>query len=222
MRSKYGLINNPILTPLHVEVCKTLFSNPEIAGSYFLTGGTALSAFYLQHRDSEDLDFFTHEEIHRGFVETVQGLFTKAGLVHKVMTRAPGFIRFQVADELKVDFALDSAFRFGIPQEIDGIRIDTEENIAINKVCTILGRLDAKDYVDLLFLIRDSKYDIFDLLKKGEKKDGGLEPFIWSQLIGDCETFSKLPRMRKELSLEELKQFYRDLRKNIVISLKPN
>jgi hypothetical protein len=26
---------------------------------FFLTGGTALSAFYLQHRYSDDLDFFT-------------------------------------------------------------------------------------------------------------------------------------------------------------------
>ena len=27
--------------------------------SFFLTGGTALSAFFLEHRYSEDLDFFT-------------------------------------------------------------------------------------------------------------------------------------------------------------------
>ena len=29
------------------------------APPFFLTGGTALSAFYLQHRYSEDLDLFT-------------------------------------------------------------------------------------------------------------------------------------------------------------------
>jgi len=29
--------------------------------SFFLTGGTALSAFFLEHRLSEDLDFLTEE-----------------------------------------------------------------------------------------------------------------------------------------------------------------
>lgn len=30
--------------------------------AFYLTGGTALSAFYLKHRKSNDLDFFTDVE----------------------------------------------------------------------------------------------------------------------------------------------------------------
>ncbi|MDP2905864.1 MAG: nucleotidyl transferase AbiEii/AbiGii toxin family protein, partial [Candidatus Omnitrophota bacterium] len=33
-----------------------------IASEFYLSGGTALSAFYLFHRYSEDLDFFIEKE----------------------------------------------------------------------------------------------------------------------------------------------------------------
>ena len=50
-----------ILTPLQKESLNIFFSLPE-ANNFYLTGGTALAAFYLQHRLSEDLDIFTREE----------------------------------------------------------------------------------------------------------------------------------------------------------------
>ena len=39
------------------EVLVQLVTHPVIEGSFFLTGGTALSVFYLNHRLSDDLDF---------------------------------------------------------------------------------------------------------------------------------------------------------------------
>src|SRR3989338_300271 len=47
-----------ILTDFQEEIIRELSSTP-LKDSFFLTGGTALSAFYLEHRYSEDLDFFT-------------------------------------------------------------------------------------------------------------------------------------------------------------------
>lgn len=43
---------------LHYQVLDTVFS---LRLGFYLTGGTALSRFYLDHRYSDDLDFFTHE-----------------------------------------------------------------------------------------------------------------------------------------------------------------
>ncbi|MBI2352172.1 MAG: nucleotidyl transferase AbiEii/AbiGii toxin family protein [Deltaproteobacteria bacterium] len=48
-----------ILSPLQWEFLSLFFQG---APPFFLTGGTALSAFYLQHRYSEDLDLFTLTE----------------------------------------------------------------------------------------------------------------------------------------------------------------
>ena len=55
---KYNLQNNPILLPHQIEILKLFFAT-SFAKPFFLTGGTALSAFYLAHRDSKDLDFFS-------------------------------------------------------------------------------------------------------------------------------------------------------------------
>jgi predicted nucleotidyltransferase component of viral defense system len=54
-------INMNILTTFQVEFIRA-FSKTSLKDAFFLTGGTALSEFYLQHRISDDLDFFTEEE----------------------------------------------------------------------------------------------------------------------------------------------------------------
>ena len=47
-----------ILTPFQQRLLKAVGQSP-IASHFYLTGGTALAAFLLRHRLSEDLDFFT-------------------------------------------------------------------------------------------------------------------------------------------------------------------
>lgn len=39
-----------------------LIANTELAKHFYFGGGTALSHHYLQHRYSEDLDFFNQQE----------------------------------------------------------------------------------------------------------------------------------------------------------------
>jgi len=49
-----------ILTPFQETLLKEI-GRSTLNEVFFLTGGTALSAFFLQHRYSEDLDFFTDQ-----------------------------------------------------------------------------------------------------------------------------------------------------------------
>ena len=46
------------LYALQDEVLETVFEEPS---GFYLTGGTALSRYYLNHRYSDDLDFFDHD-----------------------------------------------------------------------------------------------------------------------------------------------------------------
>ncbi|MBI5613583.1 nucleotidyl transferase AbiEii/AbiGii toxin family protein [Candidatus Gottesmanbacteria bacterium] len=66
----YNLEKNPILLPHQVSILKRFFSEP-IAQSFFLTGGTALSAFYFGHRESRDFDLFSMEEFSSSQIEAL-------------------------------------------------------------------------------------------------------------------------------------------------------
>jgi predicted nucleotidyltransferase component of viral defense system len=50
-----------ILESIQKKILSHLNDLPDI-NAFYLTGGTALSAFYLGHRKSNDLDFFTNTE----------------------------------------------------------------------------------------------------------------------------------------------------------------
>ena len=49
-----------VLTPLQQTILGAI-GRSSLSSDFILTGGTALAAFYLHHRRSEDLDFFTAE-----------------------------------------------------------------------------------------------------------------------------------------------------------------
>lgn len=49
-------------SPIQRAVLIDLIRNGVVTEDFFLTGGTALSVFYLHHRQSNDLDFFTLQE----------------------------------------------------------------------------------------------------------------------------------------------------------------
>ena len=53
-----------ILTPDH-EVILAILAKHEIAKRFYWTGGTLLSHYYLHHRKSFDLDFFSDTEFTR-------------------------------------------------------------------------------------------------------------------------------------------------------------
>ena len=52
-----------ILSENQRKLLKIIGNNKNICQYFYLTGGTALAEFYLHHRLSEDLDFFSEEEI---------------------------------------------------------------------------------------------------------------------------------------------------------------
>jgi len=52
-----------ILTKTQKEILNYLSKDKDFTSNFYFTGGTALSEFYLQHRLSEDLDFFSEKEI---------------------------------------------------------------------------------------------------------------------------------------------------------------
>lgn len=208
-----------ILTPLQRTILDAVFAEEAFARSCYLTGGTALAAYYLFHRYSDDLDLFTNDQPLELLWPTLQQLLPAAQL--SVESRTPHYIRLRHPEGLRIDVVRDTPFRVGIPARQGRWLIDTLDNITLNKVAAIQGRLDVKDYVDLYLLLKDHPRRIMAWLAQARQKDGSIEPFVWSRLIGDVETFRILPRMIIPLTLEELVRFYRNLRRLILEALKP-
>ena len=207
------------LTPRQRTVLDAVFAQEPFASSFYLTGGTALAAFYLFHRYSDDLDLFTNTQSLELVWPTLQPLLPTLGLT--VESRTPQFIRLRHADGLRVDIVHDVPWRLGIPVRQGTWLIDSLENITLNKVAALQGRLDVKDYVDLYLLLKDDPTRILTWLAQAKQKDASIESFLWSRLIGDVETFRLLPRMIVPLRLEELVTFYHSLRRAILASLQP-
>ena len=51
-----------ILTENQIRLLKIVQADEYLCKHFYLTGGTALAEYYLQHRLSEDLDFFSEGE----------------------------------------------------------------------------------------------------------------------------------------------------------------
>lgn len=210
-----------MLTDLQKQVLEKLFADELIRRHFYLTGGTALAAFYLDHRYSDDIDLFTHSVDIASTERIVVDALQDAGVTVERERSSSTFRRFCVEGSLQLDLVRDVDFRVGAPELIDGIMVDNPKNIAVNKVLAVYGRLDPKDYVDLLFLLKENGFDIMELLTLAQQKDVGIEPFAWSRVIMDAEGISVLPRMVKPLDLEELKSFFRALRDSILDVVRP-
>ena len=210
-----------VLTRLQRDFLSSFFAQPA-AQPFVLTGGTALAAFHLQHRLSEDVDLFAvaplsnaelkySEILEMGFL-AAQDAGVAIGAV--VESRAPSVHFHQVfltrGDEprLKIDLVRDPGPQFGETLSIEGVRVDAPLNIAVNKV-TALSRLAARDYIDLFFLGKAGfKFD--ELLERAKQKDRGLEEFYLAMALRAVEKIEldDLPKMLKPLDLDELKAYF--------------
>jgi len=156
---------------------KTLEHLANKLGGFYLAGGTALSLYYFQHRESYDLDFFTKSFSRVKIEEIMSGLSKDIGLKPTLEgeENKQGFAKMLVysliIDEnnaLKIDFVED-VYRLLKPlRMIDGIPVLTIEDVYFRKILTacgsittldsigrsvfIGGRQEAKDFFDLYFL----------------------------------------------------------------------
>jgi predicted nucleotidyltransferase component of viral defense system len=73
-----GSSDKEIITQFQREFLESFFEQTQ---AFFLTGGTALSAFYLHHRYSQDIDLFTVQK-KAGF----SSFNSKFGLINHELT----------------------------------------------------------------------------------------------------------------------------------------
>lgn len=196
------------------EVKKSEF----LSTNFYFTGGTALSTFYLQHRYSDDLDFFSYQKFDKqaifALVEkwskkynfTFESRFVEVVYIFTLV--------FKNKANLKLDFSNYPYKQLKKPALIDNFFVDSLTDIAVNKLLTITQRNDVKDFVDLYYLLQ--QFSVWDLREGVRIKfNMEIEPLLLASDLLKVEDFDYLPRMNKEISLEELKSFFREKAKEI-------
>lgn len=177
---------------------------------FYLTGGTALGRCYLNHRYSDDLDFFVNN--HDNFKKQCETVIheVKKRWVCDVAATSDTFVRIFVQREdvnLKVDFVNDVPSHFGdIQQSTIFHRIDSWENILSNKLCA-LSRLEVKDIVDIVFIAKKHVFEWEIIITEAKEKDLWVEPIEICRIINRCPTdLLKTIKWTGNVNIEELKK----------------
>ena len=97
---------------------------------------------------------------------------------------------------------------------IDGIKINSKFDIAVNKLLTISQRTEVKDFVDLYFLLKE--FTLWDLMDGVKVKFGfKTDPVFVASDFLKVDGFEFMPEMIKPLTLKELKEFFKEKAKQI-------
>jgi hypothetical protein len=161
----------------------------------YLTGGTALSRGYYNHRYSEDLDFFASDS--RDFVlwrdrcvDAIQkGCADTKGYSSDVLLREERLGRIVVHGEadLKIEFVNDVPFRVGKPVRREDLGLlDTRENILANKISALVDRNMPKDIADVFWMCCRDDLDISDALTGTRGKAAGIFPPVVAKRLADA------------------------------------
>jgi predicted nucleotidyltransferase component of viral defense system len=132
----------------------------ETFSNYFLVGGTAL-ALQLGHRISNDIDLFTRGDINKDEIFVfLDREFYGNYQIHNIQN-----IILQISiDDIKVDFV---KYNYTLLEDIkseDGIKYLGKKDISAMKLMAIANRGDqAKDFVDIYYLLNESKSILGDM-----------------------------------------------------------
>ena len=178
-----------ILTKDQEAVLALIGRDKDIAPIFYLSGGTALAAFYLQHRYSDDLDFFTNAgdfpqiTVERIAQEIQHAVGAEKIEYQRLYDRRIFFFKKSGGDDLKLEFTFYPFAHIHPPTKQGGMLIDSVDDLAANKVMATVERHAPKDVVDLYFLMTKKGYTLDTLLARAKKKFGlALNP---STLIGE-------------------------------------
>ena len=154
---------------------KILRALKPVLSAFYLTGGTALGRFYLNHRFSEDLDFFLNKSdaFHSTIKNIEKVLLSKFSVLKHQSIVYDDFVRYYIEEDksvLKIEFVNDIAYRCGDPKKYEFGFIDTPLNILTNKLTAIIGRDEPKDVFDIYALSNHYMFNWLEVFIEAKNK----------------------------------------------------
>jgi hypothetical protein len=143
------------VTAFQRDVCRLLAANRLERGESYVAGGTALNLLTGGTRISRDIDLFhdTAEALEAAWDADRHALVT-AGYEVRVVRERPSYVEALVSrseGRVLMEWARDSAFRFFplVAHDDFGLVLHPFD-LATNKVLALVGRLEIRDWIDLL------------------------------------------------------------------------
>jgi predicted nucleotidyltransferase component of viral defense system len=204
-----------VLTEAQRRFLTTAAGVEAVRDSFYLSGGTALAAYFLGHRLSEDLDLFTATPRAVGTaVAALAAPLAAAGFAVETVRSFPTFAELRVTaagEATRIDLAEDTPFRLApvTPGGAEGLALDSLEDLAANKLAALFDRADPKDFVDVYFLAREVR-PLSELIDSARRKHVGMDDYWLAQAFARVRNVRILPRMLRAVDLEALRAFFED------------
>lgn len=193
-----------ILTLAQKKILSLLVKDKIFLKYFYLSGGTTLSEYYLHHRISEDLDFFSKDEIDKiWLISIAKNIKKKIGF--KKLDIEESFNRNLVyftspVTTVKTEFTYYPFVQIEPFVIKNGISVDSLTDIAVNKFFTIYQKPTARHFIDLYLILTEKNYTWDQLEKLARIKfETDIDPIqMGSQLI-KSETVKDIPKMLNSL-----------------------
>lgn len=212
-----------ILTSQQLNFLEFVQKEKQITKRFYLTGGTALSEFYLKHRYSEDIDLFTEEqEVNQTLVDAfLKKISIKLGVVKIKKSQFMGLVSyiliFKNNKQLKVDFNYYPFLRIEKGLKYKTLDVDSVYDIATNKVHTLFMRSRIRDYIDLYFIMKSYDYTLEQLIRDAKAKfDWDIDRVTLGSQFGKLkDSQEELPKMLVPFKRIDMEKFFLNLAKSL-------
>src|SRR3989338_5869331 len=214
-----------ILSKNQKDILTIISKDKSICDNFYLTGGTALAEFYLHHRLSEDLDFFSENEFEPQNISVFLEKIKKEAKIKKVefqqsFNRNLFFLDLMDGDMIKTEFTYFPFARIEKKEKIGDLYIDSLLDIAVNKVFTIYQKPRSSDFIDLYcILMQEKSWSIDMLVEKAQIKfDNYLNPLQLSSQFVKAEVLKDYPNMIQKIDEKEWQSFFMKEAKRLAAS----
>ena len=143
------------LTDFQRRLCRLIADNRIASGESYVAGGAALNELIAGPRISRDIDLFhdTDEAVAISW-DADRRLLERHGFQVHVGRERPSYVEAEVTaagESVRVEWARDSAYRFFPLVLHDELGLALHPfDLATNKVLALVGRLEVRDWVDVI------------------------------------------------------------------------
>ena len=216
--------NTSILSDKQKLFLKTFFQEKNLSSRFYLTGGTALTEFYIPYRYSEDLDFFSETDFELlpiiTFLKSNKSVFGHNTIdINTSYNRNIIHLNFP-EETLKTEFTYFPFTRIEKVKKMKSTDVDSIIDIAVNKLFTIYQNPRSRDYVDLYMISQKYGFLMSDLLKKAKVKfDWHIDPVKLGSQFLKSKAVKDYPRLIEKVDPAIWQGFFLSEAKKLEINI---